>query len=135
MRYPVRRALLVMATCAFACTGTFAQTPIVVKLSHVVSPETAKGKAALKFKELAEKKTNGKVKVEVFPNSTLFKDAEELDALQLGSVQILIPAVAKFGPLGVTDFDVFDLPYMFPDLNALHRVTQGVRLAAVCWTS
>lgn len=125
MRYPFRRALLVMATCAFACTGTFAQTPIVVKLSHVVSPETAKGKAALKFKELAGKKTNGKVKVEVFPNSTLFKDAEELDALQLGSVQILIPAVAKFGPLGVTDFDVFDLPYMFPDLNALHRVTQG----------
>jgi len=101
------------------------QAPIIVKLSHVVSPETAKGKAALRFKELAEKNTAGRVKVEVFPNSTLYKDKEEIEALQLGAVQMLIPAVAKFAPLGVTDFDAFDLPYLFPNLDSLHAVTQG----------
>ena len=106
------RSFFFVASCVLACTAAQAQTPIVVKLCHVVSPETAKGKAALNFKELAEKKINGKVRVEVFPNSSLFKDAEEIDALQLGSVQILIPAVAKFGPLGLADFDVFDLPYI-----------------------
>lgn len=92
-----------------------AQQPIVVKFSHVVSPDAPKGKAALKFKELAEKYTNGKVKVEVYPNSSLYKDKEELEALQLGSVQFLAPSISKFGPLGVREFDVFDLPFLLVD--------------------
>src|SRR5215467_3169250 len=92
-----------------------AQQPIVVKFSHVVSPDAPKGKAALKFKELAEKYTDGKVKVEVYPNSSLYKDKEELEALQLGSVQLLAPSISKFGPLGVKEYDVFDLPYLMVD--------------------
>ena len=78
-----------------------AQSPIVIKFSHVVAPDTPKGKGAEKFKELAEKYTGGKVKVEVYPNSQLYKDKEELEALQLGAVQMLAPSLAKFGPLGV----------------------------------
>ncbi len=77
-----------------------AQGPIIIKFSHVVANETPKGKGALKFKELAEKYTDGKVKVEVYPNSQLFKDKEEIEALQLGSVQMLAPSTAKFAPLG-----------------------------------
>jgi C4-dicarboxylate-binding protein DctP len=92
-----------------------AQQPIVVKFSHVVSPDAPKGKAALLFKELAEKYTGGKVKVEVYPNSSLYKDKEELEALQLGSVQLLAPSISKFGPLGVKEFDVFDLPFLMTD--------------------
>ena len=71
--------------------------PIIVKFSHVVSPDAPKGKAALLFKQLAEKYTNGKVTVEVYPNSSLYKDKEELEALQLGSVQLLAPSISKFG--------------------------------------
>jgi C4-dicarboxylate-binding protein DctP len=119
-------ASAIAALSALSAPLAFAQqAPIVIKLSHVVSPDTAKGKAALRFKELAEKNTNGRVKVEVFPNSVLYKDKEEIEALQLGAIQILIPAVAKFAPLGVTDFDAFDLPYLFPTLESLHAVTQG----------
>ncbi|MBV9568692.1 MAG: DctP family TRAP transporter solute-binding subunit [Hyphomicrobiales bacterium] len=92
-----------------------AQQPIVIKFSHVVSPDAPKGKASLLFKELAEKYTNGKVKVEVYPNSSLYKDKEELEALQLGSVQILAPSISKFGPLGVKEFDVFDRPFLMSD--------------------
>jgi C4-dicarboxylate-binding protein DctP len=92
-----------------------AQQPIIIKFSHVVSPDAPKGKAALKFQELAEKYTNGKVKVEVYPNSSLYKDKEELEALQLGSVQLLAPSISKFGPLGVKEFDVFDLPFLMSD--------------------
>ena len=102
-----------------------AQSPIVIKFSHVVAPNTPKGKGSLKFQELAEKYTNGKVKVEVYPNSQLYKDNEELQALQLGSVQMLAPSLAKFGPLGVKEFEVFDLPYILPDKAALNKVTQG----------
>jgi len=102
-----------------------AAEPIVIKFSHVVADDTPKGKGALKFKELAEKYTNGAVKVEVYPNSTLYKDKEELEALQLGAVQIIAPSLAKFGPLGVRQFEVFDLPYIFDGYEDLHKVTYG----------
>jgi C4-dicarboxylate-binding protein DctP len=102
-----------------------AQSPIVIKFSHVVAPDTPKGKGADKFKELAEKYTGGKVKVEVYPNSQLYKDKEELEALQLGAVQMLAPSSAKFGPIGVREFEVFDFPYIVPDKTALRKVTDG----------
>jgi len=102
-----------------------AQSPIVIKFSHVVAPNTPKGQAALKFKELAEKYTDGKVKVEVYPNSQLYKDKEELEALQLGAVQMLAPSNSKFGSIGVREFEVFDLPYILPDLKTLRKVTDG----------
>src|SRR5256885_5634415 len=89
-----------------------AQAPIVIKFSHVVASDTPKGKAADKFKELAEKYTDGKVKVEIYPNSTLYKDKEELEALQLGAVQMLAPSNSKFGPIGVREFQEFALPYI-----------------------
>ena len=102
-----------------------AQSPIIIKFSHVVAPNTPKGLAADKFKELAEKYTEGKVKVEVYPNSQLYKDKEELEALQLGAVQMLAPSNSKFGPIGVKEFEVFDLPYILPDLATLRKVTDG----------
>jgi C4-dicarboxylate-binding protein DctP len=122
----LRLVTLLAAASVFAFTGpASAQSPIVLKLSHVVAPNTPKGKGSDKFKELAEKYTNGKVKVEVYPNSTLYKDKEELEALQLGAVQMLGPSNSKFGPIGVKDFEVFDLPYLLPNKKALRAVTEG----------
>ena len=123
----MREWLLAAAAAAIfiAPVAATAQAPIVLKFSHVVAPNTPKGKGADKFKELAEKYTNGKVKVEVYANSTLYKDKEELEALQLGAVQMLAPSNSKFGPIGVKDFEVFDLPYLLPNKAALRKVTDG----------
>ena len=111
-----RLASVLAAVLALAIGGPArAQSPVVIKFSHVVTPDAPKGKAALYFKELAEKYTGGKVKVEIYPNSSLYKDKEELEALQLGSVQLLAPSISKFGPLGVREFDVFDLPFLMSD--------------------
>jgi C4-dicarboxylate-binding protein DctP len=123
----MRKLLLAVAAAAIvaAPSAVLAQAPIVIKFSHVVAPNTPKGKGADKFKELAEKYTNGKVKVEVYPNSTLYKDKEELEALQLGAVQMLAPSNSKFGPMGIKEFEVFDLPFIIPNLNALRKVTEG----------
>jgi C4-dicarboxylate-binding protein DctP len=117
--------LAVAAALALAPFAAAAQDPIVIKFSHVVTPDTPKGKGAEKFRELAEKYTSGKVKVEVYPNSQLYKDKEEVDALQLGAVQMLAPSLAKFGPLGAREFEVFDLPYILPSKAALRKVTEG----------
>jgi len=114
-----------IAALAFIGPAAAADGPIVIKFSHVVASDTPKGKAADKFKELAEKYTDGKVKVEVYPNSTLYKDKEELEALQLGAVQMLAPSNSKFGPIGIREFEVFDLPYILSDLKTLRKVTDG----------
>ncbi|MBL8444930.1 MAG: TRAP transporter substrate-binding protein [Zoogloeaceae bacterium] len=102
-----------------------AADPIVIRFSHVVAEDTPKGKAAAFFKRRAEELTAGRVLVEVHPNSTLYKDRDELEALQLGAVQMLAPSLAKFGMLGLPEFEVFDLPYIFDDEVSLERVTNG----------
>jgi C4-dicarboxylate-binding protein DctP len=105
--------------------GAMAQQPIVIKFSHVVATDTPKGLAAEFFAKRAAELTKGKVKVEVYANSTLYKDKEEMEALQLGAVQMLAPSLAKFGPLGVKEFELFDLPYIFDNYAELHKVTKG----------
>jgi C4-dicarboxylate-binding protein DctP len=94
--------------------------PIVIKYSHVVADITPKGQAALKFKELAEKKLAGKVEVQVFPNSQLFGDGKEMEALLLGDVQIIAPSLAKFAKY-TDQIQIFDLPFLFTDIAAVDR--------------
>ncbi len=124
MRVGNRVAVLAAIVAGLVALPALGQ-PVVIKFSHVVAPDTPKGKAAARFEELAERYTDGAVDVQVFPNSQLYKDKEELEALQLGAVQMLAPSLAKFGPLGVPDFEVFDLPFIFRDYQALHAVTMG----------
>src|SRR5713101_6614091 len=120
----MKRSGLIAGVAALFLFGlAHAQQPIIIKFSHVVANGTPKGKAAEYFKKLAEERTKGRVKVEVYPNSQLYKDKEELEALQLGSVQMLAPSNSKFGPIGVREFEVFDLPYIFPSVEALRRVS------------
>ncbi len=119
------RSLLAVAAAAAFAAPVWAQAPIVIKFSHVVANDTPKGHAAEFFKKKAEELTKGRGTVEVYANSALYKDKEEMEALQRGSVQMLAPSLAKFGPLGVKEFEVFDLPYIFDNYDDLHKVTQG----------
>jgi C4-dicarboxylate-binding protein DctP len=124
MKLKLSAVLFGLAATTFSL-GAFAQQPIVIKFSHVVAANTPKGKAAEFFAQKAGELTKGKVKVEVYANSTLYKDKEEMEALQLGAVQMLAPSLAKFGPLGVKEFEVFDLPFVFNGYDDLHKVTNG----------
>jgi C4-dicarboxylate-binding protein DctP len=122
-----RRTLVgaALAVAALGATLAQAQTPIVIKFSHVVAADTPKGKASEFFAKRAAELTKGRVKVEVYANSALYKDKEELEALQIGAVQMLAPSLAKFGPLGVKEFEAFDFPFIFDDTADLHKITQG----------
>ncbi len=119
----IRFVLLPLA--ALLPSFAHAQQIITIKFSHVVAPNTPKGQAAEKFKHLVESRSGGKIKVQVYPNSQLFKDLDEIQALQLNSVQIIAPSLSKFGPLGTRAFEVFDLPFLFPDKASLYRVLDG----------
>jgi C4-dicarboxylate-binding protein DctP len=127
----MKRLAIALAAMLAVALGrpALADEPIIIKFSHVVAPDAPKGKAAVLFKELAEKYTNGKVKVEIYPNSSLYKDKEELEALQLGSVQLLAPSISKFGPLGVKEFDIFDLPFLASDNARAHQMMVSPMMA------
>jgi C4-dicarboxylate-binding protein DctP len=117
------KAIYIAAAVALATafsTAAQAQQPIIIKLSHVVAENTPKGQASLKFKELAEKKLPGKVQVQVFPNSSLFGDGKEMEALLLGDVQIIVPSLSKFDRY-TKKLQVFDLPFLFHDIASVDR--------------
>ena len=129
MTHSIRRRT-VLAGAAILATPlvtslAYAQSPIVIKFSHVVAPNTPKGNGAEFFAKRAAELTQGRVKVEVYPNSQLYKDKEEMEALQLGAVHMLAPSLAKLGPMGLKEFEAFDLPYIFTDKLALRKITDG----------
>lgn len=109
-----------LALAALSCQVALADEPILIKFSHVVADNTPKGQGALLFKQLVEQRLEGKVKVEVYPNSTLYGDANELEALRKNEVQLLAPSLAKFEQY-TKQLQVFDLPFLFDDLEAVNR--------------
>lgn len=123
MKLKLLLALLIVN--AFLLPKAYAKEAIIIKFSHVSSPNSPKGKAANYFSKLAAERTNGQVRVIVYPESQLFKDKEEFEALQLGTVQMLAPSLAKFSSLGMKEFELFDLPFLFDSYDELHRVTRG----------
>lgn len=112
--------ILVAALGLFATSAAFASDVISIKFSHVVADNTPKGKGALLFKQLAEERLPGRVKVEVYANSSLFGDGKEMDALLLGDVQMIAPSLAKFEHYS-KPIQIFDLPFLFDDMEAVDR--------------
>lgn len=109
---------------SFGVAGLAHADPITIKFSHVVAEHTPKGQGALLFKKLAEERLPGKVKVEVYPNSSLFGDGKEMEALMLGDVQIIAPSLAKFEHYS-KPIQIFDLPFLFDDMAAVDRFQKG----------
>ncbi len=126
MKQTTTRFLTILASSlALSFAGSaLAQQPIVIKFSHVVADATPKGQGAIKFKELAEKNLPGKVQVQVFPNSQLFGDAKELEAVLLGDVQFIAPSLSKFDRY-TKQVQLFDLPFLFDDMAAVDRFQQS----------
>jgi C4-dicarboxylate-binding protein DctP len=106
-----------LATSGFAAQYT-------LKFSHVTSPNTPKGKAADYFAQRLEKLSDGRIDVQVYPSSQLYKDSAALKALRLNSIQMAAPSFSKFGKL-VPQLALFDLPFLFKDMDHLHRVQDG----------
>ena len=102
-----------------------AVAPIVIKFSHIADSATPRGQAALRFKQLVEQASHDRLRVDVYPNGVLYREPDELEALQLGAVQMLAPSLSKLALFGLREFEVFDLPYVFTDQNAVDRVTRG----------
>jgi C4-dicarboxylate-binding protein DctP len=113
------------AALALLVPALAAAEPVLLRFSHVVAVDTPKGQAAEFFRRRVEELAGDRVRVEVHPNGTLYRDKDELEALQLGAVQMLAPSLSKLGVLGLTQFEVFDLPFIFAGDAELRAVTEG----------
>ena len=122
-----RRMLHGLAAAAGSAAGLARAAPagLTIRLSHVVAEETPKGLAANRFQALVEERSGGRIAVVVYPDARLYGDHDEMQALQLGAVEMLAPSLSKFGRIGFPEFELFDLPYLFPDLANVRRITQG----------
>ena len=99
---------------------------LTIRFSHVVAEDTPKGLAAERFRALVEQRSGGRIQVVVYPDGRLYGDHDEMQALQLGAVDMLAPSLSKFGRIGFPEFELFDLPYLFADVTSVRRITQGV---------
>ena len=99
--------------------------PVRIRFSHVVAENTPKGQTALRFKALLEERTQGRMRVDIYPNAQLYSDRDEMEAMQLGAVEILAPSLSKFGRLGFPEFELFDLPFLFSTQADVRRITEG----------
>jgi C4-dicarboxylate-binding protein DctP len=124
----VRAVLAVLFVGAAGCGGSTGsggghsgeQAPYVIKFPHVTAPATPKGQMAQRFKELAEQRFPGRVRVEVYPSAQLMEDTESIEALAFGEVQMIATSLSLFDRL-TPKFQVFDLPFLFPSLAAVER--------------
>ncbi len=120
-----RRWLGACAGAAALPTWALGSPEVTLRFSHVVAENTPKGLAAIRFKTLVEQRTHGRIGVKVFPNAQLYGDHDEMQALQLGAVDLVAPSLSKFGRIDMPEFELFDLPFLFDDLSAVRRITLG----------
>jgi C4-dicarboxylate-binding protein DctP len=102
-----------------------APAEVVIRFSHVVAQDTPKGQMVQRLAELVAQRAGGRMRVDIFPDSELYGDEDEMEALRLGAVEMLAPSLSKFGNVGLPEFEVFDLPYLFSDTQQVQRVMQG----------
>jgi len=120
-----RRCLQGLASACLPWPPLRAAAPLVLRLSHVVAEHTPKGLALQRFAQELAAISRGQMRVEIYANSQLFSDDDEMQALQLGAVDMLAPSLSKFGRLGFAEFELFDLPFLFETRAQVHRVMQG----------
>ncbi|MGI0119314.1 TRAP transporter substrate-binding protein [Zooshikella sp. RANM57] len=120
----MRKLITTMCFIFSIVAGALSAAPIEIKFSHVVAENTPKGKMAIRFKKLVEQRLPGKVKVSVFPNAQLFNDDRVLEAIILGDVQLAAPSLSKLETY-TKKFQIFDLPFLFDDMQAVDRFQQS----------
>jgi C4-dicarboxylate-binding protein DctP len=124
-RVPMHALVLGLALLVFgALAGTAGAEPIRIRFSHVVAEDTPKGIGASLFKKRVEERLAGKVTVTVYPNSKLYDDGRVLQAMLFGDVEMAAPSLSKFENF-TKAFQVFDLPFLFEDIEAVHGFQDG----------
>ncbi|KJY68398.1 C4-dicarboxylate ABC transporter [Vibrio coralliilyticus] len=111
----------ILAVTSFNAAANCDPGETVIKFSHVTNTDKhPKGIAASLLEKRVNEEMNGKVCMQVFPNSTLYDDNKVLEALLNGDVQLAAPSLSKFEKF-TKKYRIFDLPFLFEDVDAVDR--------------
>lgn len=97
---------------------------LTIKIAHVVAENTPKHQGALKMKEVIEKESDGKIKVQVYPNSSLFGDKDEYQNLVANNVQFILPDMSKLVG-NDPGFNIPAMPFLFESDEAANAFWDG----------
>jgi tripartite ATP-independent transporter DctP family solute receptor len=97
---------------------------IVLKLGHTLAPDSHYQLAAQKFADIVKEKSNGKIEVQIFPQSQLGGEVQMAQALKTGTQDMEISAQAPITN-SIKEWGIFDLPYLFDNLEQANKVMQG----------
>jgi tripartite ATP-independent transporter DctP family solute receptor len=96
-----------------------------IRIAHLVPEEQSSHIAAETFKKNVEERSKGRIEVQLYPNGSLYgSDREAIEAVQLGNVEMTIPAVAPLASFN-KKFMVFDLPFLFNSNEAAYKALDG----------
>lgn len=117
--YRIAALTIAVALCGLLVIPTeiLAAKPVILKLSHLDTADVYGGPlhaAATVFKSIVEGKTNGRIKVEIYPNRQLGEDREVVEAVQSGMIEIAFTSDGALGAF-VPEIQVLGIPYLFPD--------------------
>jgi C4-dicarboxylate-binding protein DctP len=120
-----RRIAALLAGCAAGLHPLARAATTTIRLSHVVARDTPKGLALERFRSLVEMRSDRRIRVQIYPQGELYGDHDEMQALQLGAIDMVVPSLSKFGPIGFPEFELFDLPFLFETVGDVRRITRG----------
>lgn len=121
--YPLVCTLLL--ACLTPLVAAPARAELTIRFAHVVASDTPKGLAVQRFAQLVAERAPGRMRVVIHPNAELYGDADEIEALQVGAVEMLAPSLSKFGRIGFPEFELFDLPFLFDNLAEVRRLSES----------
>jgi len=118
-------AVVALGTMTGAALAACDSGETVIKFSHVTNTDKhPKGIAAELLAKRINEEMDGKMCMEIFPNSTLYDDDKVLEALLNGDAQMAAPSLSKFEKF-TKKFRIFDLPFVFDDIEAVDRFQNG----------
>lgn len=106
-----------------ASGGEMGNNEIILKLGHAMSDDHSWNVAAQKFSDLVEERSEGTIKVELYPNSSLGGDRDLFEGMQMGNVDMALIA----GVIGnfYEPIQLLELPYIFNSQEHLEKVIYG----------
>ncbi len=95
-----------------------AEDPIIIRVAHIEAEDRSTHKSLLKFQEYVEKESNGRLDIQIFPNGLLGGDKESIEGVELGTVQMSLPAVSVLASYH-EKFGLLDMPFLFKSEEAI----------------
>ncbi|MGP4080035.1 TRAP transporter substrate-binding protein [Pseudalkalibacillus sp. R45] len=97
----------------------------IIAAHNQTSPDNPFQVGLLKFKEVAEKESNGSIEVEVHAGTIGTEESQLVEKLQLGAADVVLASPGFMTQTGIREVDLFSAPYLFKDYDHWLKTVDG----------